>query len=237
MKKIVYFLLFFLFLHSAAFASETLFNRMLALAQKGEAEAQYHVGMMYNNGLGTQKSPREALKWFQKSAASGFALAHYKVGCYYDGQGAGIVEQNMEKALGHKLKAAQAGYALAQSDVAGLYWEKKNFSESFKWIKAAADQGNAKSLYNVSMFYKDGMGVEKDPVRAYAYFKLAQLSARGTVNANAQNALDSIAKEMKAGEREQAEELVTEWKPQPTLLTQQAMDGIGRAEEYLRQVK
>jgi TPR repeat protein len=31
------------------------FNAMVALANKGDAEAQYHVGMMYNNGIGTQQ--------------------------------------------------------------------------------------------------------------------------------------------------------------------------------------
>ena len=31
------------------------FNAMVALANKGDAEAQYHVGMMHNNGIGTQK--------------------------------------------------------------------------------------------------------------------------------------------------------------------------------------
>ncbi|HME62136.1 MAG TPA: SEL1-like repeat protein, partial [Candidatus Binatia bacterium] len=43
------------------------FNAMVALANKGDAEAQYHVGMMYNNGIGTQKDPRQAFEWFQKS--------------------------------------------------------------------------------------------------------------------------------------------------------------------------
>jgi hypothetical protein len=39
------------------------FNAMVALANKGDAEAQYHVGMMYNNGIGTQKDPRQAFEF------------------------------------------------------------------------------------------------------------------------------------------------------------------------------
>ena len=46
------------------------FNAMVALANKGDAEAQYHVGMMYNNGIGTQRDLKQAFEWFQKSAAS-----------------------------------------------------------------------------------------------------------------------------------------------------------------------
>ena len=49
------------------------FNAMVALANKGDAEAQYHVGMMHNNGIGTPKDPKQAFEWFQKSAASNFA--------------------------------------------------------------------------------------------------------------------------------------------------------------------
>ena len=69
------------------------FNAMVALANKGDAEAQY-VGMMYNNGIGTQRDPRQAFEWFQKSAASNDPLGAYKLGCYYDGQGADIVTAN-----------------------------------------------------------------------------------------------------------------------------------------------
>jgi TPR repeat protein len=75
------------------------FNAMVALANKGDAEAQYHVGMMYNNGIGTQQDLRQAFEWFQKSAASNDPLGAYKLGCYYDGQGAGIVTSDSDEAL------------------------------------------------------------------------------------------------------------------------------------------
>src|SRR5436190_21100537 len=75
------------------------FNAMVALANKGDAEAQYHVGMMYNNGIGTQQDSRQAFAWFQKSAASDDPLGAYKLGCYYDGQGAGIVATDTTEAL------------------------------------------------------------------------------------------------------------------------------------------
>src|SRR5436190_15698737 len=90
---------------------------MVALANKGDAEAQYHVGMMYNNGIGTQQDPRQAFEWFQKSAASNDPLGAYKLGCYYDGQGAGIVTSDSDEALKYKLISAKARYALAQHDV------------------------------------------------------------------------------------------------------------------------
>ena len=94
------------------------FRAMVVLANKGDAEAQYHVGMMHNNGIGTQQDPKQAFEWFQKATASNDPLGAYKLGCYYDGQGAGIVPSDSNEALKYKLVAARAGYALAQHDVA-----------------------------------------------------------------------------------------------------------------------
>src|SRR5215207_6392389 len=103
---------------------------MIVLANKGDAEAQYHVGMMYNNGIGTQQDIRQAFGWFQKSAASNHPLGAYKLGCYYDGQGAGIIIADATEALKYKLIAAEAGYEFAQHDVAILYSRQENFEEA-----------------------------------------------------------------------------------------------------------
>jgi TPR repeat protein len=126
------------------------FKAMVALANKGDAEAQYHVGMMYNNGIGTQQDLRQAFEWFQKSAASNDPLGAYKLGCYYDGQGAGIVTADANEALKYKLIAAKAGYALAQHDVANIYRRQENFEEAVKWWKMAGDQGYPEALYSLS---------------------------------------------------------------------------------------
>src|SRR4051794_11946135 len=122
------------------------FKAMVALADKGDAEAQYHVGMMHNNGIGTAQDPRQAFEWFQKATASSDPLGAYKLGCYYDGQGVGIVPLDEAEALKYKLVAARAGYALAQHDVALLYDQQGNPEEALKWWKAAGDQGYPRAL-------------------------------------------------------------------------------------------
>src|SRR6188472_2325009 len=138
------------------------FNAMVALANKGDAEAQYHVGMMYNNGIGTQKDPRQAFEWFQKSTASNDPLGAYKLGCYYDGQGAGVVALDANEALKYKLVAAKAGYALAQNDVANIYEKQGNLDEALKWWKMAGDQGYPRALFSLSMAYSGGKGTPRD---------------------------------------------------------------------------
>eukprot|EP01035_Chromulina_nebulosa_P005819 gene5819-7880_t len=122
MKCIALLLSCLVFLGMRANASEAgTLEMMVTLADKGNAEAQYHVGMMHHIGVGTPKNPLEAFKWFQKSTAAGDPLAAYKLGCYYDGQGAGVVVPSVVDALKYKRIAADAGYALAQNDVAVLY--------------------------------------------------------------------------------------------------------------------
>lgn len=53
----------------------TAFPKFLALAQQGNAIAQFNVGAFYFNGLGVQKDEKQAYEWFAKSAAQGNARA------------------------------------------------------------------------------------------------------------------------------------------------------------------
>jgi hypothetical protein len=202
------------------------FKAMTALADKGDAEAQYHVGMMHNNGIGTPRDPKQAFAWFQKSAASSDPLGAYKLGCYYDGQGAGIVALDPNEALKHKLVAAKAGYALAQSDVANHYARQGNPEEALKWWKMAADQGYPGALFSLSMAYSGGKGTPRDLSLSYAYFKLSKIPPRKNV--------DEMAGLLSKPELEKAEKLVSEWRAKPTALTLQARSGISRAEELLK---
>jgi uncharacterized protein len=205
------------------------FNAMVALANKGNAEAQYHVGMMHNNGIGTQQDPRQAFEWFQKSTASNDPLGAYKLGCYYDGQGAGIVTSDSNEALKYKLVAAKAGYALAQHDVANLYDKQGNSEEALKWWKMAGDQGYPRALYSLSMAHSAGKGTPRDLSLSYAYFKLSKLAPKKNVN--------EMAAMLSKPELEKAEKLVSEWSRQPTALTLKAMRGVGAAEELLKTTK
>lgn len=202
------------------------FNAMLALANKGDAEAQYHVGMMHNNGIGTPEDPKQAFEWFQKSTASNDPLGAYKLGCYYDGQGAGIVTQDANEALKYKLVAAEAGYALAQHDVALLYDRQGNPEQALKWWKRAGDQGYPQALYRLSMAYSAGKGTPRDLSLSYAYFKLSQLAPKKNVN--------EMATLLSRPELEQAEKFVSQWKPQPTALTVKAKTGFRAAEDHLK---
>ncbi|WP_167772303.1 tetratricopeptide repeat protein [Bradyrhizobium frederickii] len=204
-------------------------NAMMALADRGDAEAQYHVGMMYNNGIGTQQDRSRAFEWFQKSAAANDPLGAYKLGCYYDGQGAGIVATDFDQALKYKLASAKAGYARAQHDVALLYDRRGDSEEALKWWKMAGDQGLPSALFSLSRAYSAGKGTPRDLSLSYAYFKLSKVAPAKNVN--------EMASMLSKPELEKAEKMVAEWKPQPTALTLKAFAGITAAEDHLKAAK
>jgi len=58
------------------------------LAEQGDAQAQYHLGLMYANGHGVTADNSEAAKWFRKAAEQGNADAQSGLGSMYAfGQG------------------------------------------------------------------------------------------------------------------------------------------------------
>jgi TPR repeat protein len=54
-----------------------LLNSTRKLADQGNAEAQYNLGLMYEQGRGVQQDDVKAVKWFQKAAYQGDAIAQY----------------------------------------------------------------------------------------------------------------------------------------------------------------
>ncbi len=60
-------------------ADERLFRVQLTLAEKGDVRAQYYLGEMHEQGLGTRQNLGEAFKWYEKAAEKGDAWAKRKL--------------------------------------------------------------------------------------------------------------------------------------------------------------
>lgn len=66
-------------------------------AEQGNADAQYNLGVCYDNGEGVTQSYEEAVKWYRLAAEQGNAMAQYNLGgCYEFGEG---VTQSYEEAF------------------------------------------------------------------------------------------------------------------------------------------
>ncbi len=66
------------------------------LAEQGDADAQYNLGLMYDKGYGVPQDYVQARQWYEKAAAQGLADAQVGLGMLYrKGQG---VAQNFVQA-------------------------------------------------------------------------------------------------------------------------------------------
>jgi len=91
----------------------TIVPALTRMAEAGNAEAAYHLGMAYQTGGGVAVEPEKALAAFRLAAERGDPLGAYKLGCFYAGQGGDVLAPDLALALRYKMIAAEAGYALA----------------------------------------------------------------------------------------------------------------------------
>jgi TPR repeat protein len=87
-------------------------------AEQGDAEAQYHLALMYDRGIGVERDDGEALKWYRQAAEQGYARALYNLGMmYYFGKG---VPQDMVTGYQWIILAADRGEETARDAMAEL---------------------------------------------------------------------------------------------------------------------
>ena len=138
-------------------------------AEQGNAEAQFHLGVMYDDGYGVVQDDVAAVKWFTKAAQQNHARAQYNLGLMYANLAAGVV-QNYVAAVKWFTKAAQQNHASAQVHL-GLMYQfgmgvVQNYVTALKWYTKAAQQGDASAQYNLGWMYQFGMGVVQNYVAA-----------------------------------------------------------------------
>jgi hypothetical protein len=215
---------------AGAKASDPLVRKLEQLAERGSGEAQYYLGMAYWVGEGVAKDQGKAVAYFRQAAASGDPLGAYKLGCLYDGQ-YGLLTRDPTKALEYKSIAANAGYALAQQDVAALYAERSDFGAALQWIKRAAAQGTAGALSTYASVYNGAPGITPDPVITAAYFRLYLDRVGGDEKQRAW--LAAFEQKLMPQQRDQARTIVATYRPAPTPLTLKALSGVRAAKELV----
>ncbi len=128
-----------LFLPSVTQA-DGLFDFQMKLAKKGNAEAQFKVGEMYETGFGVKPDQAEAMKWISKAADQGHDTAKFKL-LYWDIKKNGVNDSNRDRFEALKAKAndgnAQAQYYIGKMYSRGVGM-KKNSGKALGWLNKAA---------------------------------------------------------------------------------------------------
>ena len=83
---------------------QTSLKTWLAEGEKGNAEAQYYVGKIYEGGLGTEPDYKSAAVWYEKAANAGHSASQFSLANLYE-KGLGVPADSV-KALALYRKAA-----------------------------------------------------------------------------------------------------------------------------------
>jgi TPR repeat protein len=145
------------------------------LAEQGDANSQYNLGLLYARGQGVPQDYKQALAWYQKAAEQDVPAAEYNLGVMYaNGQG---VDANPAEAKKWFTKAAQKGVGEAVEGLAAIYGEGLGSSETpaelEKWYREAAAKGVASAAFNLGVMYDVGQGVQPNYAEALKWYQQA----------------------------------------------------------------
>ncbi len=146
-----------------------------ASAERGDADAQYSLGVMYRDGYGAPQDAAEAGRWFRRAAVQGHASAQSDLGHLYD-EGRGVPKDDAEALRWYRL-AADQGVVVAQYNLGVKYANgdgvPENDAEAVKWYRLAGDLGDAFAQYNLAVAYDNGEGVPENDAEAVKWYRLA----------------------------------------------------------------
>lgn len=152
-------------------------------SEKGHVLAIYDLGRIYANGLGVEKNPDIANKYYEK-ALDGFQevesrkawqYTEYRIGkMYAAGLGTGQDYQTAAQWFG---LSAEKNYKYAQYSLGALYHRgqgvEQNFQIAFALYLKSAKQGFPYADFETAKMYRDGVGTEKDDIKSKRHFQKA----------------------------------------------------------------
>ncbi len=158
--------------------------------EQGNTNAQYNLGICYENGRGVEKNLKKSFDLFYNAAQNNHIGSQYKIGVYY---AKGIyVLRNIKDAMKWLEKAAQQGdkTAIAQFDLlkneisngvlvkkllncAKIEEKENDLEKALNDYEQAAEIGDAKVQYNLATIYEKGQITKKDYNKAFVWCEKA----------------------------------------------------------------
>ncbi len=181
-------------------------KRFTAEADRGDKEAQFALGRIYQEGSGVAQSLQNAEKFYRKAAEQGHANAQSNLAIVL------LNTQRGEEGVTWLKKAAKGGASRAMVLLGNLLLTgtgmTKNAEEAKKWLDQAAEQGDADAYESLSLMHDTGEGAKKDPAKALEMLEKA--AKRNSVKALLKLALKHLNGEGTAKDGKKAVELLTQ---------------------------
>jgi TPR repeat protein len=142
------------------------------LAEQGNADAQFELGVRLLGGEGVEKDVTKAVKWLQFAADQHNLGAMNALGTLHE-EGIGLPKDE-KLAFEWYEKAAKYGFPLAQQNLSECYevgkGVEKNTEEAVKWLERAAHQDFAPSQALYAWRLERGAGLEKNTKDAAQWY-------------------------------------------------------------------
>ena len=148
-------------------------DALLEAALEGIPEAQYVVGILYEQGFGVAADPKTAEGWFLKSAQNGFAAGQYELSLLLQSKGEG----NLAEAIDWLQKSALQGFPLAQH-LYSLYCEagigrEPDPVEALRVCLLAAQRDYRPAVRRTASMLEQGIGSAINLEQAFSWYRRA----------------------------------------------------------------
>ena len=116
-----------------------------SLAEQGNVEAQFNLGLLYDQGRGLPKDKQEALRWYRRAAIQGDMFAQNALGDNY-WEGTGVPKDDREAVRWWRLAAAKgfvpAQHSLGKILAGGSQGIPADKPQAYMWLMLSAAQGD-----------------------------------------------------------------------------------------------
>jgi TPR repeat protein len=113
------------------------------LAEQGQADSQYQLGLLYANGKGVTKDDAKARLWYEKAAIQGHTEARVNFGVMLMYARGG--QQDYKMAVYYLRLAANEGHDVAQRRLGELYQRgegvQQDFIKAYMWYSLGSAHG------------------------------------------------------------------------------------------------
>ena len=181
-----------------------LFRENMEKAERGDMQAQEEVAFAYMYGLGVSRDDNAAIRWYEKAASAGSALAMSELGGLFG------LRKDYARAFEWYSRASEKRYPFAVFRLGVMYeqgWHvAKDGTKATRLFEDAAWLGSAEAQHYLGLLYFQGQLVPKSFTWSYAWLNLA-----ASKNSTYAKARDLVEKRLTPEQLGEAQRLSTEW--------------------------
>ncbi|MCP3662933.1 MAG: sel1 repeat family protein [Gammaproteobacteria bacterium] len=190
-------------------------ERLQQVADQGDANNQYRVGIRYFHGTEVDQDYGEAARWFEMAARQGHRDARYMLGIvYYTGAG---VDQDHVQGVRWFKQAAESGQIRAQYQLGDAYMNGRGVKIDrpwgARWYGRAARLDHSEAKFSLGIAYAKGLGLPKSSYQASKWLSLAaEVDVPLAVEAK-----DKLVSRLSESQQKRVASWAARWKPMDKL--------------------